>query len=59
MVGWTTAIRDQDNYGPYGLKGPFGVKGPPAPWQVQAEEVKCAWLRAPTIYGAPRMARVG
>ena len=40
MVGWTTAIRDQDNYGPFGIKGPFGVKGPPPPWQVQAEEEK-------------------
>jgi len=38
--GMTTALRDQDNYGPYGIKGPYGVKGPPPPWEVQAAELK-------------------
>lgn len=34
--GWSTAIRDQDNKGPFGVDGMYGFEGPPAP-RVQAE----------------------
>ena len=42
--GWTTAIRDQDDYGPFGTKGQYGVEGPPAPWVQQAKAVNLALL---------------
>ena len=37
---WSTAIRDQDDYGPFGTKGQFGIEGPPPPWVQQAREAK-------------------
>jgi len=34
--GWSTAMRDMDNRGPFGVDGKYGIEGPPAP-RLQAE----------------------
>jgi len=36
--GWSTSIRDQDDYGPFGVRGSHGITGPPPPWEQRAAD---------------------